>query len=346
MTFKITITFIFIFIFVFSSMSIGIYLSYDAYLKNVIKGDFRELLCAILICSNIIGFLLVILIGSKASKKLISPIEIMTKSMQNISINELDQRLNVCGSKDELKDLAKTFNEMLDRIQKSVETQNQFVSDASHELRTPIAVIQGYVNLLDRWGKDDKQVLNESIDAIKSESENMKILVEQLLFLARGDKNTQQINKESFMLNDLLNEIIKETKMIDTCHTIISEQNEEIQISADIKLIKEALRIFIDNSIKYTGEGGTIKINSYINNEKLFITIEDNGIGISEEDLPHIFGRFYRADKSRTKQSGGTGLGLSIAKWIIDNHNGNIAIWSKPNIGTIIRVELPTKILT
>jgi two-component system, OmpR family, sensor histidine kinase ArlS len=230
---------------------------------------------------------------------------------------------------------------MLDRIQNSYDIQNRFVSDASHELRTPIAVIQGYANLLDRWGKEDKEVLEESITAIKSEAESMKILIEKLLFLARSDKNTQKVEMSEFEIDILIDEILKETKMIDTRHEIINEKNEVIKIIADKNLLKEALRIFMDNSIKYTPQGGSIKLNSYIKDRNLIIEIADTGIGISKEDLSHIFDRFYRADKSRGKESGGTGLGLSIAKWIILKHKGSIEVQSRLGFGTKINISLP-----
>jgi two-component system, OmpR family, sensor histidine kinase ArlS len=340
-SFKITVTYVFIFILVSSIMSTGIYFSFKYYIKTNSPADYIYVLGAILFAFNIIGLTSIIFIGSRASKKLINPVKVMTETVKEISINALDKRLDISGSKDELKDLAKTFNDMLDRIQVSIEQQNQFVSDASHELRTPISVIQGYANLLDRWGKDDKQVLEESISAIKSESENMKNLVENLLFLARGDKNTQKIEKQLFIMSEVITEVLKETRLIDNIHSITNTQNEKYTIKADKRLIKEALRIFIDNSVKYTPAGGSIRLNCYIKNNSAIISIEDTGIGIPEEDLPHIFNRFYRSDKSRTKKSGGTGLGLAIAKWIIDKHDGKINVWSEVNTGTAIRIELP-----
>ncbi|MGI6554108.1 MAG: sensor histidine kinase [Bacillota bacterium] len=129
--------------------------------------------------------------------------------------------------------------------------------------------------------------------------------------------------------------------MIDKDHLITSEKKEEFFINADRKLIKEAIRIFMDNSIKYTPPGGKITLNCYMKGTKGVISIEDTGLGISKADLPHIFTRFYRADRSRTKETGGTGLGLTIAKLIIDNHNGKINVWSEVNEGTIFRIELP-----
>lgn len=295
----------------------------------------------LLLFLNVIFIIITIKFGSKASKKMLKPVETMTNTVKNITINDLDTRLDISGSQDELKDLARTLNEMLNRIQNSYEQQNQFVSDASHELRTPISVILGYSNMLKRWGKEDKAILEESIDAIKSESEDMKTLVENLLFLARGDKNTQKIEKEFFYINELIDEILKETKLIDNNHEFISIYNERFQINADRKLIKEALRVFIDNCIKYTSPKGKITLNCIYEKNNALITIEDTGMGISKEDLPKIFDRFYRADKSRTKETGGTGLGLSIAKWIVFKHKGKIEVQSTINIGTKISISLP-----
>lgn len=340
-TFKLTLSYVFIFILISIITTTIALAGFVHYVGNTPYYDYIVILALILLGSNILGILLIVLIGSKISRRLLSPIDTMTKMVKEISINDLDKRLDVRGSKNELKDLALTFNETLNRLEESIEKQNQFISDASHELRTPIAVIQGYANLLNRWGKDDKEVLEESLEAIKNESENMKSLVENLLFLARGDKHTQKVNKEDFPLNKLIEEVLTETKLIDDTHIITIERNEEITINADKTLIKEALRIFLDNSIKYTPLGGTVKLTAYKRNNKAVIILEDNGIGISKKHLPHIFDRFYRTDKSRTRESGGTGLGLSIAKWIIDNHSGTIDINSKIDMGTTVTVELP-----
>jgi two-component system sensor histidine kinase ArlS len=312
--------------------------------KNLEKeNEYWGIFTLIIFFINIFSLIVTLSVGSKTSKKMLLPIRDMTKTTKAISINALQTRLNVSISKDELKDLAETINKMLDGIQTSYEQQNQFVSDASHELRTPIAVIQGYANMLYRWGKDDKEILEEAITAIKSEAEDMQQLVEKLLFLARSDKNTQKIDKESFYINELVDEIIKETKLIDAYHDIKTDVNEVASIFADKKLLKQAIRVFIDNSIKYTPKGGSIKLNSYIKKKNLMLEIIDTGIGIPKEDLPFIFNRFYRCDKSRTKESGGTGLGLSIAKWIIGKHNGSIVVESRPEIGTKISIGLPLK---
>jgi Signal transduction histidine kinase len=287
---------------------------------------------------------LTILIGSRTSRKMLRPIDNMTRTARSVSVGDLHTRLDVVDSHDELKELAETFNAMLDRIQTSFDQQNTFVSDASHELRTPLAVIQGYANLLQRWGKEDKAVLQESIDAIKSEADYMKEMVDKLLFLASTDKKQQQLEISPFSLNELIEEIVKDSRIIDVRHQISGKVKGIITLNGDRSLIKQALRIFLDNSIKYTPAGGAIDITCELHGDKAHIIINDTGPGIAAEDLPYIFNRFYKADKSRTREKGGTGLGLSIAHWIIEQHHGKIAVESSPGKGTRIITTLPAAI--
>ncbi|QZY56400.1 ATP-binding protein [Crassaminicella profunda] len=310
--------------------------------KNIEEQDhFVQILDNNLMMMNIVGVIIAILSGIYLSKKLLFPIKKITNAAKEISVYDLNSRIDIGGPDDELKELACTFNDMIGRLQESFERQKQFVSDASHELRTPIAVIQGYINLLDRWGKDDREVLEESIDAIKSETENMKRLLEQLLFLARGDNESYKLEKQEFRLSELIEDIIKETKLIDQIHEIECFVDQDTWIYADSKLIKQMLRILMDNSIKFTPVNGKIRIASEKYNNHVVIRVEDSGIGIPKEDIPYIFDRFYRSDKSRTKATGGAGLGLSIAKWIVESHNGNIEVESQLEKGTKMIVKLP-----
>ncbi|MDD2498694.1 MAG: ATP-binding protein [Desulfitobacteriaceae bacterium] len=268
------------------------------------------------------------------------PIKEMTQTVKDISAKNLNLRLNVSGSKDELKELALTFNEMMNRIEDNYNRQKQFVSDASHELRTPIAVIQGYTNMLDRWGKDDREVLQESVDAIKNESNNMKELIDKLLFLARHDKETFVLQKEDFSLTEILREIAKETQIIDSSHKISFHIESEESLYADRNRIKQAIRIFIDNALKYTPPGGEITVTLGHEGDFLAISIKDTGIGMTKEELNHIFDRFYRSEQSRTKEKGGHGLGLAIAKIIILGHQGKIKVRSKVGTGSEFTILL------
>jgi len=291
--------------------------------------------------SFLLTIIITIIIGSSTSRKMLKPIDNMTRTARSISAGDLTTRLDSVDSHDELKELTLTFNKMLDRIQGSFEQQNTLVSDASHELRTPISVIQGYTDLLRRWGTADPAVLDESIDAIKSEANYMKELVEKLLFLASTDKKKQPLECNPFALHELIDEVLKESRLIDSEHQFSSESNDTIMLNGDQALIKQALRIFIDNSIKFTPAGGSIKLNSSLKGQKALITVADSGIGIASEDLPYIFNRFYKSDKSRSREGSGAGLGLSIGKWIIEQHKGEIKVESILHQGTKIILSLP-----
>lgn len=291
--------------------------------------------------AGIIGLLILILIGPKISIKIVEPIKNMTEVARTVTVNNINTRLNTEVSQDELRELSKTFNEMMDRIEDGYNSQQQFVSDASHEIRTPIAVIKGYVNMLDRWGKNDKAILEESIYAIKNETDNMQDLVEKLLFIARNDKNTFRLNREDFNILEILFEIEKETKMIDNKHNFKFAFYEDCDIYADKNRIKQAIRIFLENAIKFTPNDGCIEVSSYTKNNYYVIKIKDSGIGIEKKDMKKIFNRLYRTETSRNKDAGGHGLGLSIAKIIILGHKGKIKVKSKINEGSAFMVYLP-----
>lgn len=303
--------------------------------------DFLKILFVVMAVADFIGIVASIILGYIVSKRMLKPIDDITKAAEGISSTNLKERIEVInGPDDELKRLGSTFNKMIDRLQAAFDRQVQFVSDASHELKTPIAVIQGYANLLDRWGKDDKEALAKSIYAIKLESANMANLVERLLFIAKGDSGTQKIEKKEFLLDKLISELARESELLAPKHIITNNKNETISILADYKMLKEMLRIFIDNSIKYSPEQSIIDISSEIQYNKAKITISDRGIGIPKGEIGKIFDRFYTVDKSRSKEKSGTGLGLSIAKWIVDMHGGTIEIESEEGKYTRVVVFL------
>jgi len=263
----------------------------------------------------------------------------LENAIDMLSPAEDDQKLATGDA--ELEGLETAVNKLMARMRDSYRQQARFVSDASHELRTPIAVIKGYADLLDRWGKTDEKILEESIEAIKSESDNMQHLVEQLLFLARGDSGRTPLNISDFDLTEMMKEVWEESVMIDDAHTYRFEGGGEIPVRGDISLIKQAARILIENASKYTPEGGEIMLRSLVSDGHPAFSVQDSGIGISQSDIPHIFERFYRADDSRSKQTGGSGLGLAIAKWIVERHGGRFEVISRKDIGTRITVMLP-----
>ncbi len=243
----------------------------------------------------------------------------------------------------QLAGLELAVNNLIERMRESYRTQTRFVSDASHELRTPIAVIKGYADMLDRWGKTDEKVLTESIEAIKTESEHMNYLVEQLLFLARGDNGKTKMAFADFDLSQMIREVYDEYVMIDSDHVYRCDAGDAIMAYGDISMLKQTARILLDNAKKYTPAGGSIRISAGLKNGTPCFTVQDSGIGIDSESLPHIFDRFYRADSSRTRGTGGTGLGLAIARWIIGKHGGRFDVLTRENLGTRITVFLPMK---
>ncbi|MCR5602642.1 MAG: HAMP domain-containing histidine kinase [Lachnospiraceae bacterium] len=253
----------------------------------------------------------------------------------------------------DLQGIEAAMNNMLTRMHDTYLQQARFVNDASHELRTPISVIQGYANMLDRWGKEDEEILEESIAAIKNESDHMNHLVEQLLFLARGDAGRNPMTFEDVSLNEVMREIYEESLMIDEDHVYkYDEKAQDVHLNADASMIKQAMRILVDNAAKYTSKGDDIVLSvgfEAVESEndgrketkyKPYIQVQDSGIGMAEVDVKHMFERFYRADDTRKVQ--GTGLGLSIAKWIVDKHNGHFEIVSRKEIGTRIRIVFTT----
>ena len=262
--------------------------------------------------------------------------------LDQINASHLDDRIPVSGTQKELRTLAEAINAMLDRLAAAYRAQMRFVSDASHELRTPISVIQGYASLLDRWGKDDPETRQEAIDAIRSEADAMKELVEQLLFLARGDNDSMHIEMSDFDLTEVAAQVLKETEMIDQTHPFAAKwEAGPVPVHADLGLIKQCLRVLVDNSVKYTPAGGRITLRVETRGDTARLSVQDEGQGIDPESLPHVFERFFRTDQSRTRQTGGTGLGLAIAKYIVDRHGGWLEVLSREGVGTRMTVVLP-----
>ena len=295
--------------------------------------------------------------GRRSANRLLKPISQITRTAQRLSTSNLeearfenlehaienlnpDKGARLRTGEREMKGLETAINDLILRTHESYKEQMRFVSDASHELRTPIAVIQGYSSMLDRWGKTDEKILDESIAAIMAESEHMNRLVEQLLFLARGDSGRTELQMEQFSLSNMLHEVFDEYQMIDKLHEYEYQSSIDAMCVADPSMIKQVARILTDNAIKYTPEGGKIVLK-VMDGDIPGFQVQDSGIGIGEGDLPHIFERFFRSDPSRDRATGGTGLGLSIAKWIVDRHNGYFEVLSRDGIGTRIAVFLP-----
>ena len=252
-----------------------------------------------------------------------------------------DEKLHV--GDDDLTGLETAVNNLITRMHNTYRQQVRFVDDASHELRTPIAVIQGYADMLARWGKTDEKVLAESVEAIQTETEHMKTLVEQLLFLARGEAGRQELKLEDIDLTELTREVFEESRMIDPEHEYILNAPAPVEVRADEAMLKQAVRILTDNARKYSQAGTRVTLRAYMQDGFACVDVQDNGMGISREDVPRIFDRFYRADSARNSETGGSGLGLSIARWIVTKHGGRFQVTSYPEVGTRITILLKPK---
>ena len=305
----------------------------------------------------LIGDLLSYSHESHRIKKLLAPLDELAASAEELSrIDISEEKYHLIEEKitslepteearlsfgdEDLRGIERAMNNLLARIRESHRQQARFVNDASHELRTPIAVIEGYANMLSRWGREDEKVLDESITAIKNESEHMKHLVEQLLFLARGDAGRTVVNPVKCDLCAMMQSVYEESLMIDEDHIYkYSYPEEPVYVMADEGLLKQAVRILVDNSAKYTREKDEIILSvGEISDYEVYVQVQDTGIGMKESDVEHMFERFYRSDEARS--FGGTGLGLSIAKWIIDKHQGHFEITSREELGTRIKIVL------
>lgn len=300
------------------------------------------MMAALMLC-DLIRIFSFIRCRESLNKTVLEPIRDITELASTLSASNLSNRINIAGTKNELKDLAVVINSMLDRIERSYNSQKQFVSDASHELRTPIAVLQGYINMLKRWGKSDPEVLEEGINAIAQETQSMKELVESLLFLARHDKKTLMMEMERFDALDVLTELHREAAMVTPEDTFILSPAVSCPMEGDRSMVKQVMRILCDNAVKYTPKGSIIQLGIERKAGWVTLSVADNGPGISQEDLPKIFERFYRADAARRSEGGGHGLGLSIARIIVMAHGGKLRVRSKVGSGSTFYVDLPEK---
>ena len=298
-------------------------------------------------------------VGKDKARRLLEPLERIAQTAQELSqvrfdseklhhledaigtVSLLSPDARVLTGDKELQGLESAINDLIKRMRETYTEQTRFVSDASHELRTPIAVIQGYADMLQRWGKDDEKVLEEGITAIQSESAHMKKLVEQLLFLARGDNGRTQLVLEDVDLSLMLREVYEESLMIHPDREWRLDAETPVMVRGDAAMLKQTARILVDNAVKYTADGQLISLRTRFKEGAPCFEVQDNGIGIKEADLAHIFDRFFRSDPARTRATGGTGLGLSIAKWIVDRHGGYFDVFSREEFGTRIGVVLP-----
>ncbi|GIK62778.1 MAG: two-component sensor histidine kinase [Chloroflexota bacterium] len=295
-------------------------------------------LIKILALEILVALILSLVIGNWLARRALHPISNVTRTANQISTeNDLSKRIPYDGPQDELGELITTFNHMVERLETLFNTERRFVADVSHELRTPITAIQGNVELLQRFGHDPA-----SLKAIHSETQRMSRLVGDLLMLAQADVGHMPLIQTHVQLDSLLLEVYSQAKVLSKGHVrVIVSELDQIRVSGDPDRLKQLLMNLITNALAHTPENGEIRLTMQKAEKWVEIRVADTGVGISAEDLPHIFERFYRVDKSRSRDEGGVGLGLSIAKWIAEAHHGTLSAASTIGEGTTFTLRLP-----
>lgn len=298
--------------------------------------DTLRTLFYVLAVLTIVALIPVILGSSVLSKFLLKPIQNLIETMKINMRQDNWEKIDVgTRSKDEIHEMEKTFNEMIDHLKVSYEKQEMFVSDASHELKTPIQIIKSYAQLLERRGNVNPEVFKESIGAIDSEADRMKKLVEQMLAMA---KNKQVNSWEDVHFIDLIRETVGRFQHVSERNIELFENVDHLLVKGNRDQLEQVLYILIDNALRYSQE--KIEVHVKRVHDEVILQVKDYGKGISKEDQTHIFDRFYRVDKARNRETGGTGLGLSIAKTIVDAHGGDLFVESELDVGTTFTLKL------
>jgi heavy metal sensor kinase len=279
--------------------------------------------------------------GLFLAKRALKPVEQITRAATEIGESDLSRRIEV-SSEDELGRLASTLNQMIARLEAAFGRQLQFTADASHELRTPLAVIQAESTLSLRKKRSDSDY-RKSLELISVEAAHMSALVDELLFLARSDTGKEHLNLVEVKLKTLIADLVSETAPL--CQEKGLECKfgplENLVVSGDKVELRRLFFNLLDNAMRYTPRGGTISVSLVRKEGTAVAVVRDSGIGISEEHIPHIFERFHRVDKARSRDEGGAGLGLSICQHIAQIHGGRIEVESQPGQGSTFSIFLP-----
>jgi heavy metal sensor kinase len=289
---------------------------------------------------------LAVVVGSVAiASSAVGPIDRMNAAMREIRSDQLDRRLGPSARTDELGRLAASFDDMLDRLQDGFARERQFISDASHELKTPLTVINANAQMLERWADRDPEIRAESLRAIRDESSGLAHMVNGMLLLAKAESG-DGIPREPVPLERVVREAVKlaaplaEAKQL-RLELRVEEGGGEATVLGDPNLLRQLFSNLIENAVKFT-ESGEIAVSLSATPQTATVVVADTGVGIEEESLERVFDRFYRTDKSRNRQVEGTGLGLAIVRSIVRIHEGSVVAERRPEGGTAFRVSLPT----
>ena len=286
------------------------------------------------------GLIISAVLGAFLARRALRPVDSITRTALAIYRAEnLDQRVPEPKTEDEVGRLSAAFNEMLDRLSSLFNVQQRLVADVSHEMRTPLTVIRGNIDLLGAMGCADQ----ESLEALKRESDRMTRMVGDLLLLSQADSGQLSMQFQPTQLAPVVMEITRSGKVLGGDRVLVTgNADSSILVNADGDRLRQVLLNLTDNAIKHTPEGGRVHVEAVrVFNGYARISVSDTGVGIPEADLPHVFERFFRVDKSRSREKGGSGLGLSIAQKIIEAHKGRITASSKLGEGTTFDVYIP-----
>ncbi|MDD5094768.1 MAG: ATP-binding protein [Dehalococcoidia bacterium] len=279
--------------------------------------------------------------GVFLARRALKPVDQIAQTALQIEEKDLSQRIPV-DTKDELGRLATVLNQMIERLEKAFKRQRQFAADASHELRTPLAVIQAESTLALEKDRPAEEY-RSSLELVVQESEHMSHIISQLLTLARADSGKEQMTFETIDLGKLIGDVVQDAEVLSREKGLRFElgRMDNAMVTGDKARLKELLLNLLDNAIRYTPTGGTVSLSLVRQDRMAVMAIKDTGIGIPPEHLPHIFGRFYRVDKARSRTDGGSGLGLAICQHIVESHGGRIEVESQIGKGSTFSVFLP-----
>lgn len=306
--------------------------------------EMKRSLLMILIAVELISLLLSLILAFLLSSYYLKPLKMLRDTMETIRKDpQSDIHAPVIETRDELSDLSEIFNEMIDRMRTYIEQQEQFVEDVSHELRTPVAIIEGHLSMLNRWGKDDPEILEESLSASMQEIKRMKDLVQEMLDLSRAKQVDIYYGKETCQAKEVVNQVFNNFKLLypDFMFVMDDDLPRERTLQIYRNHFEQILIIILDNAVKYSLDRKEIHVSISSNMKELEIAIQDFGEGIPVEDLQKVFNRFYRVDKARARTKGGNGLGLSIAYQLLESYKGRITVESSLGQGTIFRIYVP-----
>ena len=301
-----------------------------------------NLLVTVLLMGSVIALAIAGVVGWLTTRRALSPLEAVTQTALRITrADDLSRRISYQGPPDdEVGQLIHAFNQTLHRLENLFNTQRRFLADVGHELRTPLTVIKGNIDLMQRFGEADE----ESLSSIENEVDRLTRMVGDLLLLAQAESGKLPLDNRLVELDTLLLEVLNQMNVLarDKVQLRLGDI-DQVQICGDQDRLKQVLMNLVGNAINYTPKGGTVTLGLGKVDNRSQLTIHDTGQGISSEDLPHVFERFYRGEKSRTRSRDGKGfgLGLSIAYWIVRNHGGSIEVESEEGKGTTFCVWLP-----